>query len=96
MDKARTPFPTLPAGPALSRARRFVAGALLEQAGNPGRARLTVRDMVAASGTDWESIRLSLRTLQEEGAIRLERHRIFIHADLLRAAADGTGPGSPA
>jgi hypothetical protein len=73
----------------LAEARRYVAGALLERSGNGtgGHPRLTVRDMVASSGTDWESVRLSLRALQEEGAIRLERHRIFIRTDRLREAA---------
>lgn len=68
-----------------------MAGALLDRAADGGRPRLTVRDMVTSSGTDWESVRLSLRTLQEEGAIRLERHRIFIRTDLLKEAAAAPG-----
>jgi len=73
-----------------------VAETLLERCGNGsgGGGRVTVRDMVTDSGTDWESVRLSLRALQAEGAIRLERHRIFIRTDLLRAAAAEPAGGS--
>jgi hypothetical protein len=93
-EKVSLPLP--PAGPSLAEARRFVAGALLARAGDGSRPRLTVRDVVIASGTDWEAVRLSLRSLQEEGAIRLERHRLFIRRDLLRQAAAAPASGSRA
>jgi len=44
--------------------------------------------MATDAGVEWETVRLSLRSLQEEGAIRLDRHRIFIRRDLLRKVAE--------
>jgi len=53
---------------------------LLEHAGNgaaPGQ-RLTQQEMAAMAGTAREVVSRSLKALEEEGAIRLERHRIVI------------------
>lgn len=57
-----------------------VARILLENAGDgaaPGQ-RLTQQDMAAMAGTAREVVSRSLKTLEEEGTIRLERHRIVI------------------
>ncbi len=57
-----------------------VAGILLEYAGNEKDAepRLTQRDMAAMAGTVREVLSRSLKTLEEEGLIRFDRHRIVI------------------
>ena len=57
-----------------------VAKILLEQAGDGtgSRPRLTQQEMAAMAGTAREMIGRSLKALEEEGAIRLDRHRIVI------------------
>ena len=57
-----------------------VAKILLEYAGDgaPG-TRLTQRDMAAMAGTAREVVSRSLKTLEEEGVIAMERHRIVIN-----------------
>lgn len=67
--------------------RRQVAEALLGQANDGAGTRVTIRGMAMNTGADWSTVRLSLRSLQEEGAIRLDRHRIYIRRDLLQKAA---------
>ncbi len=57
-----------------------VARILLEHAGDgagPG-PRLTQQDMAAMAGSAREVVGRSLKTLEEEGMIRLDRHRIVI------------------
>ena len=57
-----------------------VAKILLEHAGDGTgpRPRLTQQEMAAMAGTAREMIGRSLKTLEEEGVIRLDRHRIVI------------------
>ncbi len=57
-----------------------VAKILLENIGGEtaGRARLTQQEMAAMAGTAREVVGRSLRALEEEGAIKLDRHRIVI------------------
>ncbi|MFQ6122919.1 MAG: Crp/Fnr family transcriptional regulator [Dehalococcoidales bacterium] len=57
-----------------------VAKILLEYAGNGSsqRPRLTQQEMAAMAGTAREVIGRSLKVLEEEGTIRLDRHRIVI------------------
>lgn len=57
-----------------------VAKILLEHAGNGKgpRPRLTQQDMAAMAGTVREVVGRALKALEEEGAIRLDRHRIII------------------
>ena len=57
-----------------------VARILLENAGDGTgpRPRLTQQEMAAMAGTVREVVGRSLKALEEEGAIRLERHRIVI------------------
>ena len=57
-----------------------VAKILLEHAGNGTgpRPRLTQQEMAAMAGTAREMVGRSLKTLEDEGAIRMDRHRIVI------------------
>jgi CRP/FNR family transcriptional regulator len=57
-----------------------VAKILLENAGDGTgpKPRLTQQEMAAMAGTAREMIGRSLKSLEEEGAIRLDRHRIVI------------------
>lgn len=57
-----------------------VAKILLEHAGDGtgAGARLTQQDMAAMAGTAREVVGRSLKALEDEGAIRLDRHRIVI------------------
>ena len=57
-----------------------VAKILLEYAGDGTgeRPRLTQQEMAAMIGTAREMVGRSLKTLEEEGTIRMERHRIII------------------
>ena len=57
-----------------------VAKILLEHAGDGtgARPRLTQQDMAAMAGTVREVVGRSLKALEDDGAIRLERHRIVI------------------
>jgi CRP/FNR family transcriptional regulator len=53
---------------------------LLENAGNGAglKPRLTQQEMAAMAGTAREVVARSLKSLEEEGVVRLERHRIVI------------------
>ena len=42
------------------------------------------------AGTDWETVHLTLRSLRDEGAIRIERHRLIINKEMLQKAAGGS------
>ncbi|MHB8104724.1 MAG: Crp/Fnr family transcriptional regulator [Dehalococcoidales bacterium] len=55
-----------------------VAKILLEYAGSGERPRLTQQEMAAMIGTAREMVGRSFRSLEEEGAIRVERNRIII------------------
>ena len=58
-----------------------VAKILLEHAGNGAgpKHRLTQQDMAAMAGTVREVVGRALKALEDEGAIRLERHRVVIN-----------------
>ena len=57
-----------------------VAKILLENAGNGtgAKPRLTQQEMASMAGTNRQVVGRALKVLEEEGAIRLERHRIVI------------------
>ncbi|MFC1875509.1 Crp/Fnr family transcriptional regulator [Chloroflexota bacterium] len=57
-----------------------VAGILLDYAGDgtASGTRLTQRDMAAMAGTAREVVGRSLKTLAEDGVIRVDRHRIIV------------------
>jgi len=65
-----------------------VAKILLENAGNGGKPRLTQQEMAAMIGTAREMVGRSFKSLEAEGAIRLEHSRIVIanRAVLLKIA----------
>jgi CRP-like cAMP-binding protein len=67
-----------------------VAKVLLEYAGNGAdeKPRLTQQEMAAMIGTAREMVGRSLKTLEEEGTIRMERNRVIItDQDTLREVA---------
>lgn len=71
------------------RIRGQVAQVLLDHAANDagGNNRLTHRDMAEMLNTGWDKIHLSLKSLHDEGAIKIDRHRIIIETELLQKAA---------
>jgi hypothetical protein len=70
----------------LGHVRGLVAKVLLEHAGDGTTERrwLTQRDIATITGTSWEMVHASLNSLWDEGAIRIERHRLIINKELLR------------
>jgi len=70
-----------------------VAKMLLEYAGDGSddRPRLTQQEMAAMIGTAREMVGRSLKSLEEEGMIRIDRHRIIVaDVDALKATAGVT------
>jgi DNA-binding MarR family transcriptional regulator len=67
-------------------ARGLVAKVLLEYAGEitTGQHQLAQRDIAVLADTDWGTVHMSLRSLQDEGAISIERHRIIINKEMLQ------------
>jgi DNA-binding transcriptional regulator YhcF (GntR family) len=73
---------------------RRVAAILLGYAINDtaGTPRLSQREMASFIGTNWEQVNNSLKFLQKEGAISIDRHRLTIRETPLRILA-GPSPG---
>jgi DNA-binding GntR family transcriptional regulator len=69
--------------------RGLVARALLERA-NDGGGRVVQRDIAATVGTDWGTVHISLKSMQDQGAIRIEHNRMFINKEMLRKLAGAT------
>jgi DNA-binding MarR family transcriptional regulator len=71
--------------------RGQVAKVLLEQANNGnstgGRPRVTQRDIAATVGADWGMVHMSLKSMQEEGAIKIDGHRLIINKARLQKVA---------
>lgn len=67
--------------------RGLVARALLEHADDGAGGRVAQRDIAATVGTDWGTVHISLKSMQEQGAIRIERNRLFINKEVLRKMA---------
>lgn len=65
--------------------RQRVAVVLLQHAGTDTvrRPNLSQREMAAMLGTSWDMVNNSLKSLQAEGAIRIDRHRIVINKKAL-------------
>jgi CRP/FNR family cyclic AMP-dependent transcriptional regulator len=81
---------TLPAqDQSFRRARGLVAKVLLDHAidSTAERGRLAQRDIAVLAGTDWETAHAALKSLQDEGVIRIERHRLIINKKLLQKVA---------
>ena len=49
------------------------------------------QDIAILADTNWEMVHASLKSLQNEGAIKVERHRIIINRDLLQKVAGVSG-----
>ena len=73
--------------------QRQVAGVLLQHAGTDTTRRpgLSQREMAAMLGTSWNMVNSSLKSLQAQGAIRIDRHRILINKTALEQIAVETG-----
>lgn len=76
---------------ALPQIRRRVAKALLEATdkGNGGNHFSSLREMASFLNTSPEMVNKSLVSLQEKGAVRLERAKIIIDKDSLSKMAAG-------
>jgi len=70
--------------------RGRVARVLLEYAndGASGRPRVAQRDIAATAGTDWGMVHMSLKSMQDEGAIKIDRSRLIINKELLQKVAE--------
>jgi hypothetical protein len=70
--------------------RGRVARVLLESAGDgaSGRPRIAQRDIAATVGADWGMVHISLKSMQAEGAIRIDRHRLIINKERLQKMAE--------
>jgi DNA-binding MarR family transcriptional regulator len=68
--------------------RGAVARVLLEHAedssGKPG---LAQRDIALKTGTDWYTVHMSLKSIRDEGAIRIDRNRIIVNRQALQRLA---------
>ncbi|MGD0781083.1 MAG: helix-turn-helix domain-containing protein [Dehalococcoidales bacterium] len=66
-----------------------VAKVLLEYArnSNNGHNRLSQRDIATMLGTGWDTVHLSLKSLYNEGIIRIERNRIVVNKELIQKVA---------
>ena len=73
--------------------RGVVARVLLDHAadGNGERPRLAQRDIAAMAGTDWYTVHMSLKSIRDEGAIRIERNRIIVNKESLQRLAGEAG-----
>jgi len=73
----------------LSQIREKVARVLLDHAndGAGGRPRVAQRDIAATVGANWGMVHISLKSMQDEGAIRIDRHRLIINKELLQKVA---------
>ncbi|MHB8104942.1 MAG: helix-turn-helix domain-containing protein [Dehalococcoidales bacterium] len=69
--------------------RGQVARILLEHAtdGTNGHKPLAQRDIATMLGTGWDMVHLSLKSLYNEGVIKIERNRIIINKDLIQKVA---------
>jgi DNA-binding GntR family transcriptional regulator len=69
-----------------------VARVLLECAGDGvnGNNQLTQRDIATKLVIGWDVVHQSLKSLYDEGIIRIERNRIYINKELLQQAALAT------
>ena len=81
---------TLSADCSLSQAKTRIARVLLNNASQQPaqRRQLAQWDMASLGGIGWETVHASLESLKNEGAIRVERHRIIINKELLNIVAD--------
>ena len=76
--------------PTFSDFRRLVAKILLKYAEDSmvGGTRFTQRNIAEMIGADSRTVRASLKSLQDKGAIRLEHLRVIINKELLQKMAE--------
>lgn len=62
---------------------------MLEFTGDSANRRnlLAQRDIAAIIGKDWQIVHMSLKSLDHDGVIRIERNRIIINKELLEKIA---------
>jgi Crp-like helix-turn-helix domain len=75
-------------------ARIRLARVLLDNAAEPApqKHQLTQSDMAKLGDMGWQMVNASLRSLQKDGVIKLERHRIIINRKMLRETVEGLTP----
>ena len=73
-------------------ARIRLARVLLDNAAEPvpQKHQLAQNDMAKLADMGWETVHSSLRSLQKEGAIKLERPRIIINKKLLQETVEAS------
>jgi len=78
---------TLSAGYSLSQTKTQVAKVLMEKSGDASaqRQQLAQRDIASLLGVGWEMVHASLESLENDGVIRVERHRVIINKELLNS-----------
>ena len=83
---------TLSANYSPSEARIRLARVLLDNAAEPvsQKHQLAQNDMAKLGDMGWDMVHSSLRSLQKEGAIKLERHRIIINKKLLQETVEAS------
>jgi hypothetical protein len=52
---------------------------------------LAQRDIAAMTGADWYTVHMSLKSIRDSGAIKMERNRIIINQESLRRLAGEAG-----
>jgi hypothetical protein len=68
----------------LDHVRGQVAKILLE---NGTHRQISQRNIADITGTDWEMVHASLKSLQDEGAIKIDRQRLIINKNKLKKVA---------
>ena len=73
----------------LHQVKSQVAEMLLMHAGNGinGNNRLAQREIASKLETGWATVHLALKSLLNDGAIRIERNRIIVNKELLQKTA---------
>ena len=93
MTYNNVPTAFVPQDGAMMNIRRQVAGILLEHAGNGSGDghQLTHRTMATMLNTGWDKVYISLKSLHDEGAIKIDRNRIIVKMDVLQKIAGTAG-----
>jgi len=67
----------------LNDTRRRVAGLLLHFHGGEAQHHLSKSEIATTLGTSWDMVNNSLVSLKQEGALRIDRHRMAINKEIL-------------
>ena len=70
----------------LIQARKLIATVLFEYTmdNRTERRHLSQQNLAMLAGISWEMVHASLLSLQNEGAVRIERHRMVVNRDFLQ------------